>query len=68
VEYEQSLVSDPNRFAALLGAARAAEQSGRRALAEKYYRALIANCPNANGGALPVLAHAREVLSGRSQR
>ena len=61
-EYQASLVSDPNRFNALLGAGRAAEQLGQRGLAARYYRTLVANCAGANGKALLELRHAREFL------
>ena len=67
--YRASLLSDPNRFNALLGAGRAAELSGQRAPAERYYRTLVANCTAANGAALDLLRHARvfvaEVSGGR---
>jgi tetratricopeptide (TPR) repeat protein len=63
-EYERSLASDPNRFNGLLGAARAAEQLGRRDVARRYYRALLANCEGANGAEMPFLAHARGVVGG----
>jgi tetratricopeptide (TPR) repeat protein len=50
-EYELSLGSDPNRFNALLGAARAADELGRKAVAAKYYKQLAANSPQASGAA-----------------
>jgi tetratricopeptide (TPR) repeat protein len=65
-EYERSLKSDPNRFNALLGAGRAAEQAHRSPLAAQYYRALLANCPKASGAALAQLAHVRAVLETRA--
>jgi tetratricopeptide (TPR) repeat protein len=43
-EYEASLVSDPNRFNALLGAAHAAEKLGRGAVATRYYEKLNGRC------------------------
>jgi tetratricopeptide (TPR) repeat protein len=61
-EYQTSMVSDPNRFNALLGAARAAEQLGQRQLAASYYRTLLANCTGANGNALAELRHAQAVV------
>jgi len=61
--YQTSLLSDPNRFNALLGAGRAAELSGRPAVAARYYRALLANCGGANGAALRVLEHAHAVVA-----
>jgi hypothetical protein len=60
-EYQASLKSDPNRFNGLLGAAKAAEQLGRRELAVRYYRALLTNCSGANGEALATLKSAREI-------
>jgi tetratricopeptide (TPR) repeat protein len=61
-EYQASLASDPNRFNGLLGAGRAAERLGQRDLAADYYRTLLANCRDANGGALVALRHARMVV------
>ncbi|MGH8216956.1 MAG: hypothetical protein ACREUT_00080 [Steroidobacteraceae bacterium] len=62
-QYERSLVSDPNRFNGLLGAARAAEQLGRRDLARRYYRVLVSNCKSADGAQVMLLRHARSVLA-----
>ena len=62
-QYRLSLLSDPNRFNGLLGAGRAAEAVGNRALAVRYYRALLANCIDATGSAFSELAHAREVVA-----
>ena len=56
-QYQQSLVSDPNRFNTLLGAIQAAEQSGQKRLAEKYHRALLTNCRHADGAAVRELQH-----------
>jgi tetratricopeptide (TPR) repeat protein len=61
--YRISLLSDPNRFNALLGAGRAAELSGQIALAARYYRALLANCGGASGAALRVLEHAQAIIA-----
>lgn len=58
-QYQQSLVSDPNRFNTLLGAVHAAQQSGQNRLAEKYHRMLLANCRHADGGAVQELRHAK---------
>lgn len=63
-EYEISLKTDPNRFNALLGAGRAAEQLGRRQIAHEYYRQLLTNCTHARGPAIVELAHARALLAG----
>ena len=62
-QYRLSLSSDPNRFNGLLGAGRAAEALGNRALAGRYYRTLLANCADATGPAISELAHAREVVA-----
>ena len=63
-EYRASLASDPKRFNALLGAARAAEQLGERRTAVKYYRALLGSCSCATGQAERDLAHARWYVTG----
>jgi tetratricopeptide (TPR) repeat protein len=57
--YRASLVSDPNRFNALLGAGEAAEQLKRRKIAATYYRALLANCSGATGTDVGELRHAQ---------
>jgi hypothetical protein len=46
--YEQSLVTDPNRFRSLVGKARAAKLSGDRATANAAYRQLVTVCGNAD--------------------
>ncbi len=61
-EYQRVLVSDPNRFNALLGAGKAAERLGRRKLAVGYYRTLLANCKNASGAALKDLEYAQAAM------
>ena len=61
-EYQTSLVSDPNRFNALLGAGEAAERLKKRKLATIYYRKLLANCSGATGEALRELKHARSFV------
>jgi tetratricopeptide (TPR) repeat protein len=60
--YRRSLRSDPNRFNALLGAGAAAEQAGELPLAGRYYRAVLANCPEASGVARQQLAHAAAIV------
>jgi Tfp pilus assembly protein PilF len=62
-QYELSLKSDPNRFNGLMGAARAAEQSGQRKLAMSYYRTLLANSGGATDPALTTLGRARAMIS-----
>lgn len=54
-QYQQSLLNDPNRFNALLGAFQAAERFGRKDLAARYARTLLANCPDADGTAVEKL-------------
>ena len=61
-EYQGLLMSDPNRFNALLSAGRAAENLSERDVAANYYRTLLANCAGADGNALDALRHAREVI------
>ena len=58
-EYQLSLQTDPNRFNALLGAARAAGQMGRGSLAAKFYRQLAENCPRATGTARDIVSQAK---------
>jgi tetratricopeptide (TPR) repeat protein len=70
-EYQESLVSDPNRFNSLLGAGEAAEHLSNLELAARYYRMLNANCAGANGEALRELKHARafgEVPAGPARQ
>ncbi len=58
-EYQRSLNTDPNRFNALSGAARAAKAAQKPELARTYYRRLLSNCPV---GDRPELQVAREYL------
>jgi tetratricopeptide (TPR) repeat protein len=62
-EYQTSLVSDPNRFNALLGAGEAAERLKKHNLAASYYRTLLANCTRATGEAVLELKHARSFVN-----
>ena len=55
-EYEASQAREPNRFRGLYGAARAAEASGDRAKAERYYERLLAMTRNADGNRPELLA------------
>jgi len=57
-QYQDSLQTDPNRFNGLFGAGQAAAQAGRSDLAAKYYRMLLANCPQPEGGAIEKLHEA----------
>lgn len=47
--FEQSLTNDPNRFRALYGAGHAAQLSGDRGKADKYYKRLLAQVGAAAG-------------------
>jgi tetratricopeptide (TPR) repeat protein len=47
-EYEQTLVTDPNRFRSFFGAAQAAEKAGDAAKARSYYEKLTALAANAD--------------------
>lgn len=61
--FEQSLTNDPNRFRGLYGAARAAERSGDREKAGRYYRQLLDQVdPTANR---PEIARARAFMRRR---
>ncbi len=60
-EYETSLKSAPNRFHALYGAARAAEQAGRAAKARGYYNKLVEVCGTPSD--VPELRRARQYLA-----
>lgn len=57
--YQQSLVTDPNRFNALLGAIESAGKLGRNDLAARYYRVLARNRPNVDGSAAAEMNEAR---------
>jgi tetratricopeptide (TPR) repeat protein len=59
-EYEASLLSAPNRFNSLYGAAHAAELSGDKAKARQLYSRLVTNC--GPGGTRRELQHARAFL------
>jgi tetratricopeptide (TPR) repeat protein len=62
-EYQASLVSDPNRFNALLGAGEAAERLKKNKLAASYYRTVLANCTGPTGEAVLELKHARSFVN-----
>jgi tetratricopeptide (TPR) repeat protein len=59
VEFQKTMVKEPNRVRALAGAAAAAEQVGNRALARKHYARLIAVCPRGDAPGRPELEAAR---------
>ena len=68
VEYERSLKYSPNRFNGLYGAARAAEESGERASARRYFTDLLAATDNGAQSHRPEIAHAKSFIAaaGRS--
>jgi len=68
VEYETTLKKEPNRFRALLGAARAARLSNNDSAARRYYDVLVKMCERADTPARAELVEARRVVSGRSVR
>ena len=61
-QYTISLKTNPNRFNALYGAARAAELVHQRDLANRYYERLLANCDRATSSKRAELAHAKAQL------
>ena len=61
-EYQTDLKLNPNRFNALYGAARAAEQAGKQSDANEYYALLLKNC-DGGSSTRPELSHARELLA-----
>jgi tetratricopeptide (TPR) repeat protein len=66
-EYECSLNTDPNRFNALAGAARAAEAIQKRNLARSYYQRLLDNCPAGDRSELQAArAYLKEVQSANN--
>jgi tetratricopeptide (TPR) repeat protein len=62
IEYRAMLSTDPNRFGSLLGAARAAKQTGDSATARDAYRKLLALSKPVGPGR-PELAEARSYLT-----
>lgn len=60
-EFETSLVSTPNRFNGLYGAARSAALAGDRKRAESHYKQLVALCRHADADR-PGLAEAKAFL------
>lgn len=61
--FETTLVKEPNRFRALVGAARAAAQAGDTQAARRYYNDLVAMCARADSPGRPELQEARSALS-----
>jgi hypothetical protein len=62
VEYQMDLRVNPNRFNALSGAARAAEEAGKQSEANEYYAMLLKSCEGGSS-TRPELSHARELLA-----
>ena len=63
-EFERSLITVPNRFRSLAGAAAAADRIANRGAATSYYRQLVALAANADGER-PALAAARAYLAAQ---
>jgi tetratricopeptide (TPR) repeat protein len=61
-EYQSDLKFNPNRFNALYGAARAAEEAGKQNEANEYYATLLKVCAGGSS-TRPELSHARELLA-----
>jgi tetratricopeptide (TPR) repeat protein len=65
-EFEAALKIYPGRFRGLYGAARAAEQTGDKQNASRYYAKLAAQTAK-SGGSRDELDHVREFLSARAK-
>jgi Tfp pilus assembly protein PilF len=63
-EFEAVQQTEPRRFRAVAGAARAAEQAGDREAARRHYAALLEIAPNADARR-PELAQARTFVGTR---
>jgi tetratricopeptide (TPR) repeat protein len=61
-EYQTDLKLNPNRFNALYGAARAAEEAGKQSDATEYYAMLVKVCAGGSS-TRPELGRARELLA-----
>lgn len=62
-EFETTLAREPNRFRALYGAAQAADLSGDRAVASKYYGQLLKLCPLGDRPGRPELVAAAKRIN-----
>jgi hypothetical protein len=62
IEYQTDLKLNPNRFNALYGAARAAEEAGKQSEANEYYAMLLKVCDGSNS-ARPELSRAKQLLA-----
>jgi tetratricopeptide (TPR) repeat protein len=63
IEYKLALKLSPNRFNGLFNAGKAAEASGAKGEAERYYAALLQSTDNGRRSARPELQHAKAFLS-----
>jgi hypothetical protein len=61
--FEATLVSEPNRFRALYGAAHAASRAGDNPRAERYFTQLVTMCARAVDPVRPELQEARAALA-----
>jgi Tfp pilus assembly protein PilF len=61
VEFEAAMKKEPNRFRALYGGARAAQDAGDRAKAHTYFAKLVEVCRAADKAGRPELQEARKV-------
>ena len=64
VQFETTLKKEPRRFRSLYGAAHAAQLSGNRGAAQKYFRQLLRVCAHSDEPGRPELKEAREALAG----
>jgi tetratricopeptide (TPR) repeat protein len=62
IEFEASMAKEPRRFRGAYGASQAAEASGDREKARKYFRSVLEIAGDADA-ALPELEHAREYVA-----
>jgi hypothetical protein len=62
-EFEAVLVKEPNRLRATLGAAQAAERSGKAAQARTYYTKVVELTQQADTPLRPEMLHARQIVS-----
>ncbi len=62
--FQATTAKEPGRFRGIYGAARAAELSGNRELAERFYTTLLEVAARADDGGRPEIAQARAFLTG----
>jgi hypothetical protein len=62
-EFDKTLRNEPNRFRALVGAARAAAAAGDRSAAQRYYSQLVKVCARADQPGRPELSDARRMTA-----